>query len=352
MDEINTNKIATIDSGPESPIPNSPNRKLKWIMVGAVLLLLLAAAAYLLFKPKNDGKSESRISQAWLTQYFHGAVCTEESTCGETADPDKDGLTNYEEFTNDTIPTNPDSDDDKLADGDEIKIYKTNPKNKFTDKREVAITKNWTDDYEIKGGYDPLTPGELLTSSRKQEIENATEQFSLHEPTLTTIATVNIPLPVASPNPASPILPTANWKIYTSNQYGFEFEYPGAYSVRSEYQYVYVEDPKTSLKYTFEIYDNSQTLNAMDYANSALLDFDTQREPIKKLNLNGIEAAETELSQGNINNRLILFPVKNKMVQLQYHLDDNYFVNRDATDQKQTYIKNGETLVSSIRLAK
>lgn len=48
-------------------------------------------------------------------------------------DPDKDGLTNLEEYRNGTNPNDPDTDKDGLKDGVEVKEYKTNPLSKDTD---------------------------------------------------------------------------------------------------------------------------------------------------------------------------------------------------------------------------
>ena len=42
-------------------------------------------------------------------------------------DPDRDGLTNLQEFQVGTNPNNPDTDGDGLSDGDEVNVYQTNP---------------------------------------------------------------------------------------------------------------------------------------------------------------------------------------------------------------------------------
>jgi len=48
-------------------------------------------------------------------------------------DPDGDGLTNLDEYNNETYPNNPDSDDDGLSDGDEVNSYYTDPLDPDTD---------------------------------------------------------------------------------------------------------------------------------------------------------------------------------------------------------------------------
>jgi hypothetical protein len=49
------------------------------------------------------------------------------------ADPDNDGLTNLQEYQNDTDPRDADSDDDGLSDGDEVNTHSTDPNNRDSD---------------------------------------------------------------------------------------------------------------------------------------------------------------------------------------------------------------------------
>ncbi len=60
-------------------------------------------------------------NQAWQEKFFHQVICQDKDVCSGKADPDKDGLTNDEEFRYKTDPLNPDSDRDGYLDGDEIK---------------------------------------------------------------------------------------------------------------------------------------------------------------------------------------------------------------------------------------
>lgn len=62
----------------------------------------------------------------WQELYFGEKVCTRDSFCGPDADPDRDGLGNYEEFLFYTDPTNPDTDGDDSTDGEEVRKL-TNP---------------------------------------------------------------------------------------------------------------------------------------------------------------------------------------------------------------------------------
>lgn len=79
----------------------------------------------------------------------------------EDTDPDKDGLLTKEERKIRTDPHNPDTDGDRLTDGEEVRRYKTDPLNPDTDGDGL------TDGDEVKvHGTDPLNPdtdGDRLT---------------------------------------------------------------------------------------------------------------------------------------------------------------------------------------------
>jgi hypothetical protein len=65
-------------------------------------------------------------------------------------DDDRDGLTNEYELDNDLLPTNRDTDNDGLSDGDEISIYSTNPLVDDSDRD------GWLDGEEKEKSTDPL----------------------------------------------------------------------------------------------------------------------------------------------------------------------------------------------------
>ena len=65
-------------------------------------------------------------------------------------DSDNDGLTNLQEYQNDTNPTDEDSDDDGLNDGEEIKKYHTDATKADTD------GDGYSDYEEVSEKTDPL----------------------------------------------------------------------------------------------------------------------------------------------------------------------------------------------------
>lgn len=71
-------------------------------------------------------------------------------------DADGDGLSNAEEKALGTDQNNSDTDGDDLSDGDEVRIWRTDPMKKDTD------GDDFSDGDEIKNGYDPLISGGLL----------------------------------------------------------------------------------------------------------------------------------------------------------------------------------------------
>lgn len=120
----------------------------------------------------------------WLARFFGAETCTIKATCGDSADPDRDGLTNKEEYEKGTDPNNPDSDSDGLADGDEHHLFGSDPLISRTYREGT-----YNDADFVKGGYDiatntPYTDGQLA------EIKSKIKERGLHQPTLTTIGTL------------------------------------------------------------------------------------------------------------------------------------------------------------------
>lgn len=188
---------STIDGGSGLPMdhtePHFWQRRSTYWVLGILIVGALGGCAYFLLGPdlnKNNNLPASRLPSTFTQQYFQVAVCANELSCGDDADPDDDGLTNYDEFLERTSPVDNDSDDDGLADGDEKFIYQTDPVDKYTDKRQAVIDNDYLDGVQVANSYDPLTPGIKMTDSRKAKIQENIAKFFLHEPTKTTLSSV------------------------------------------------------------------------------------------------------------------------------------------------------------------
>lgn len=206
-----------LQPGAAMPAASHGMSKIGYIIIAVVAIAILAGLAYYFLgfgKPATDTANNTpttRLSKAYLTQYFGGDTCNDQKLCGDSSDPDKDGIGNYDEFVAGTNPTKNDSDADGLADGDEVNIYHTDPLKKSTDTREIAVQSNFTDSSEIINGYDPLTPGVKFTDTRLQQIDAKIKQFGLHEPTKTSLgqnsATTQSTTPGVTPTPAPAATP-------------------------------------------------------------------------------------------------------------------------------------------------
>lgn len=132
--------------------------------------------------PKTGTQSGFSTSQAWRDKYFPS--CIEAKTCGDSADPDHDGLTNAQEYKLGTDPNNPDSDQDGLADGDEVNVFGTDPLNSHTGK-----DPKYSDSDFMKGGFNILTE-KKMSASEISALTDKMKQIGLHEPTVTTLSGV------------------------------------------------------------------------------------------------------------------------------------------------------------------
>ncbi|MBP9686352.1 MAG: hypothetical protein KBD66_00960 [Candidatus Doudnabacteria bacterium] len=138
----------------------------------------------------------------WRTGHFGSADCAE---CSDAIDVDSDGAVNGVEFSAQTDPNNPDTDGDGLADGDEIAVFVCDPTNKYTAKNNA-----YTDADYMKGGWDCVfSPvGDVrLSDARKAHITEKIKQFTLHEPSITTLGSAvgqfGMPAVVPTQSPSS-----------------------------------------------------------------------------------------------------------------------------------------------------
>lgn len=129
--------------------------------------------------PPHDGETFSD----WQVRYF-GQNCEQQNFCGSSNDADRDGLTNEEEYRLGTDPNNADSDNDGLADGDEVHVFGTNPLDAHT-----AKDQKYTDADYLIGGYS-FSTGDIMNDEEKKELSDKMQNFGLHLPTLKTLISV------------------------------------------------------------------------------------------------------------------------------------------------------------------
>jgi hypothetical protein len=178
-----------------SNLPQAPSghrsSKTAYIIIAVIVVLLLGGLAYYFLgvnKPAEIAQTNgSKLPQSFMSQYFAKDTCDDQATCGDTADPDTDGLNNYDEFVAGTSPVIADSDTDGLADGDEQNIYGTSPKNKYSDTRAIAAQNDFNDGASIRNGYDPTTPGVKYTQTKSDAIKAKIDMYHLHAPSTTTL---------------------------------------------------------------------------------------------------------------------------------------------------------------------
>jgi hypothetical protein len=96
-------------------------------------------------------------------------------------DPDRDGLTNLQEFQLGTNPINPDTDGDGLNDGDEVNRYHTNPLLADTDGDLIP------DGVEITTGTNPLDP-------KSYDLKKATATSTVTPPSFSLMTSIANPV--------------------------------------------------------------------------------------------------------------------------------------------------------------
>jgi len=118
----------------------------------------------------------------WREKYFPG--CTDPTSCGDEANPDRDGLSNLEEHSGRTDPNNPDSDQDGLADGDEVNVFGTDPLDSHTAKDEL-----YSDLDYFRGGYS-ISTRLLMTPEQIKALTEKMKTFGLHQTTFKSLGEI------------------------------------------------------------------------------------------------------------------------------------------------------------------
>lgn len=208
------------------------NRKLLFIAVGAVVVLLIAAGSLVYLNINNNKSaktdnndtsqtaktliaaepeepvkvdnsitggdntpatkakknSDSKTNLDWNKKYFRSPSidadgnCIVLETCGLDSDKERDGLSTLQEYQFATDPLNEDTDFDGVADGDEIFVYYSDPVNKDTD------GDTYSDSEEIIACFDPnVASADNFSTSRLTAIGNNVSLKTLHEPTIKTM---------------------------------------------------------------------------------------------------------------------------------------------------------------------
>jgi hypothetical protein len=147
----------------------------------------------------------SQIDPAWLQKYFSqdlvAGVCpsTAQSVCGDSADPDNDGLTNLQEFKDGTNPTVADTDGVGIADGDAVNIFNLDPTTAHT-----AGNPKYNDAGDLKNKYNSRKNAPFTDADLVQIAANIAE-FHLHQPTINTLgsALVNFYTSYKSTSPSA-----------------------------------------------------------------------------------------------------------------------------------------------------
>lgn len=114
------------------------------IAIGLWILMLCLSSSALAGMTDND--------QDGMDDDWERLVGLQPGLMDQSGDPDKDGLTNLEEWQSGSDPFEADSDGDGLSDEEEVNRYQTNPGLADTDGGGLS------DGLEITGGSNPLNP--------------------------------------------------------------------------------------------------------------------------------------------------------------------------------------------------
>ena len=153
----------------EPVLPSSVPRK-TWVIILIIVVVVVVVGGGIFifggdFFKKNENKVENEnivvieneVENLNTPVVVNAAV--NETPTEPVQDTDGDGLSDNEEKELGTNPNMTDTDNDGLFDKEEVKTYKTDPKNSDSDSDGIK------DGVEVDNGYDPNGPGKLIDLS-------------------------------------------------------------------------------------------------------------------------------------------------------------------------------------------
>ncbi len=145
------------------PVPSAPsNRRWLWPAVGALILIIGVGTAVAVRLRQESGDQEvasavnESTSSAGESTSVTNTAANELVQVNGVADADRDGLLDEDEASRGTKVDVADTDGDGLGDGEEVRIYKTDPKRPDSD------GDGNPDGVEVEKGYNPNGSGALL----------------------------------------------------------------------------------------------------------------------------------------------------------------------------------------------
>lgn len=197
------------DSKMTKEVYKSWNKKIIFSAFAVIILAVFGTLGYKYFTKPEPAPDDSP----------NEIVVDQNAPETDNLDFDKDGLKNSQETSHQTKIDDPDTDDDGLADGDEVNVYESNPLIADTD------GDTFSDAQEITGGYSPIiNSSQRADSTEKQKWLTRSVSFGLHEPTTATLkSNTEAGPPINSPK-----------TLYVNQFYNYSIEYPSELSLREE----------------------------------------------------------------------------------------------------------------------